>query len=344
MLYVGMDVSSKSLVMHVIDERKRVVARTQVEPSRRSLHRFVGELGEGRKLIAFEAGNQMKWIAEALKQEKLVDIHVVHPTYVKWIHQSSGKTDKVDAKKLAELARGDMLPRKVHIVEGKSRELRELVSARTALMQKRVSLLNTLRGYLKQEGVHLGEKFFAQEHWRSKLEATKMSAPLRAIVGAFRSSIEALTDSEQELQARLLAIKDERVELAQSVPSIGPLTSRVLVSGIDDATRFDGKKAVAKYGALVPTVYQSGEKTQLGRISRDGRHEMRRVLLQCAHTVMRMRTPGSQPLQAFYLRIERRRGKKRALVALARKLLTTVYGVLKSGEPYDPAKLAPYTA
>lgn len=101
---------------------------------------------------------------------------------------------------------------------------------------------------------------------------------------------------------------------------------------------------MANYGALTPTLYQSGEIRQLGRINRDGRLEVRRVLLQGAHTVARLKSQGAKPLQQCYARIARRRGKKIAVVALARKRLTTAYGVLKSGRPYDPHRLQPATA
>ena len=118
MIYVGMDVSSKSFVVHAINERKKVVFKGSIAASREGLASLMKHLGEERKLVVFEAGNQLKWIALWFQRRAGVDLHVVHPNEVKWISQSSGKTDKVDAKKLAELARGDLLPRKVHIVEG----------------------------------------------------------------------------------------------------------------------------------------------------------------------------------------------------------------------------------
>lgn len=80
---------------------------------------------------------------------------------------------------------------------------------------------------------------------------------------------------------------------------------------------------------------------QVGRNNRDGRGEVRRVLLQCAHTVVRMKSAGAKPLQQFYARIAKRRVKKIAIVALARKLVTMAYGVLKSRQPYDPRRLQP---
>ncbi len=340
MVYVGLDVSSKSFVVHVIDEKKRVVKRAEIPATRAGLRALCAELGSERKLVVVEAGNQMKWIADTLQRQSGVTLHVVHPNEVKWIAESGGKkTDKVDAKKLAELARGDLLPRKVHVVEGPTRAMRELVSARTRLMQRRVSLINTLRGYLLQEGVRLSEKFFAQGDWRTQLTRRKVSATSRAIIEAFRPGIEALQDGETALVTELRKLSDDRTRLLETIPSIGVLSARTVVSALDDAARFDNRKCVAKYGALTPTIYQSGDVVQHGRINRDGRQEIRRVLLQCAHGAVRMKSPASAPLRHFYRRLENARGKKKALVALARKLLVICYGVLKSGQPYDPTKL-----
>lgn len=302
---------------------------------------LVRQMGVGPKLVACEAGNQMKWIVETLKKIDGVQVHVVHPNEVKWITESGGKTDRVDAKKLAELARAGMLPRAVHVVEGRVRELRELVSARHQLQSKRIALINTIRGYVYQEGHRLPEKFLAGAAWREQLARLPVSAPLRLILETFMTSIEAVLAAEQRLTARLQAIEDPRCPLLESIPAIGPLAARVLVSALDEAQRFDDQKAVANYGALAPTIYQSGTVRQLGRINRDGRGEVRRVLLQCAHPVARMQSEGAKPLQRFFARIARRRGKKIAVVALARKVLTTAYGVLKSGQPYDPRKLQP---
>jgi transposase len=341
MVYVGMDVSSKSFVVHAIDERKRLVWRGEVAATPSGLKRALREIGEGAKLVVVEAGNQMKWIARELGWRKDVTRHIVHPNEVKWISQSSGKTDKVDARKLAELARGDLLPRKVHVVEGHIRELRELVGARHTLQSKRVALLNTVRAYLKQDGHRLPEKFFQRRDWHQALTKVGVSAVTQQIIETFKTSIDALQQSETALTKRLVAIEDERITRLESIPSIGALSARVVLGALDDARRFDNKKCAAKYGALTPSIYQSGELVHLGRINRDGRHEVRRVLLQCAHTLARMKSAGARPLRAFYERVARRRGKKIAIVALARKLLTTAYGVLKAGKVYDPAKLLP---
>jgi len=341
MVYVGLDVSGKSLVAYAVNERKQRVFMGEQPASRVGLRALLRQVGTGSKLVAFEAGNQMKWVAEALKKMDGVQVHVVHPNEVKWITESRGKTDRVDAKKLAELARAGLLPRAVHVVAGPVRELRELVSARQQLQSKRIALINTIRGYVYQEGHRLPEKFFAGPTWTAKLARLPVSAPLRLIIETFMTSILALVTAEQQLTQQLVAIQDRRCLLLESIPAIGPMASRVVLSAVDEARRFDDQKAVANYGALAPTIYQSGLVRQLGRINRDGRGEVRRVLLQCAHTVVRMKSAGAKPLQQFYARIAKRRGKKIAVVAVARKLLTTAYGVLKSGTPYEPRKLQP---
>jgi transposase len=344
MIYVGMDISSKSFVVHAVNERKKVVFRGETEPTRDALRKLMRDLGRETKLVVMEAGNQLKWIALTLKAIRGVHLHVVHPNELKWISESSGKTDRIDARKMAELARGDLLPRKVHIVEGTVRDLRELVSARHRLQSKRVALINTIRGYMLQEGYKLPEKFFQRADWRLRLEKAKLGEVTKRIVESMMAAVEAIALSEEELTREIVAIKDERIDLLETMPGIGKLSSRVILAALDNAQRFDDRKAVAKYGALTPTIYQSGGVTHMGHINRDGRHEVRRVLLQCAHTVARMKSHAAGPLKAFFEGVMRRRGKKIAVVALARKLLTIAYGVLKSGNPYDPRMLLPVSA
>lgn len=339
MIYVGMDISSKDFMIHAIDERKKVKFKGAISPSRKALRALILELGFEKKVFIFESGNQMKWIADFFKSEG-EEIHVVHPNEVKWITQSGGKkTDKVDAKKLSELGRADMLPRKVHVAEGTARDLRELVGARQTLLSKRVALMNTIRGYLKQESVRLPAKFFTSNEWQVTLIGLKLRQATEIIVANLMYAIEQLQECEKGINTEIQKVSNKKIELIETIPGIGKLSSRILFAALVNAERFDNSKCVANYGALTPTIYQSGGVENLGPINRDGRGEVRRAMLQCAHAVARTKTAAVKPLKEFFERIEKRRGKKRAIVALARKLLTTVYGVLKSGEVYNPAKL-----
>ncbi len=338
-IYVGMDLSSKEFVIHAIDERKKVVLKASIAPTKKAIRELISSLGIEKKLFVFEAGNQMKWIASYFK--KLSEqIHIVHPNEVKWITESGGKkTDQVDARKLAELARADMLPRRVHVADGDARTLRELSSARENLLRKRVSLMNSLRGYLKQEGVRLPVKFFSSPDWQVKLIELKLSTPVEIIVANFMAAIESMVESEKSLLHEIIQIKNTTIERIETIPGIGKLNARILFGALVEAKRFDNSKCVANYGALTPTIYQSGDDLRMGSITRSGRCEIRRSMLQSAHAVARMKSAGAVPLLEFFKRIEKRRGKKRALIALSRKLLTVVYAVWKSEGVYDPSLL-----
>lgn len=338
-IYVGMDISSKEFVVHAINEKKKVIFKGSVIPTKKGIRDLITSLGIESKIFVFEAGNQMKWIADSFKKLG-EDFHVVHPNEVKWIAESGGKkTDKIDARKLAELARADMLPRRVHVAEGKTRTLRELTNARETLLRKRVSLMNSLRGYLKQENVRLPAKFFQANDWQVQLLEMKLIESTQIITAGFMHAIECMVVSEKSIADEIMKINDEVIERIETIPGIGKLTSRILFGALVTADRFDNSKCVANYGALTPTIYQSGDELRMGSVTRAGRKEIRRSVLQCAHAVVRMKTASARPLQDFFNRIERKRGKKRALIALSRKLLTVVYAVWKSEDVYNPKLL-----
>lgn len=339
MIYVGMDISGKEFVIHALNDKKKILFKGSVSPTKKGIRDLIAEFGIESKLFVFEAGNQMKWIADYFK--KLGEnIHIVHPNEVKWIAESGGKkTDQVDARKLAELARADMLPRRVHVAEGKTRTLRELTNARETLLRKRVSLMNSLRGYLRQEGAKLPTAFFKADDWQVQLCEMKLLSSTETIVASFMHAIECMIESEKSIANEIMSIEDEVIDRIETIPGIGKLTSRILFGAIADVKRFENSKCVANYGALTPSIYQSGDECRMGSVTNAGRKEMRRALIQCSHAVVRMKTASAKPLQEFFNRIEKRRGKKRALIALSRKLLTIVYAVWKSEGVYNPTFL-----
>ncbi|GIW55153.1 MAG: hypothetical protein KatS3mg082_1557 [Nitrospiraceae bacterium] len=347
MVDVGWDVSGKSLVASAVNERKPRVFEGEQPASRVGLRTLMRAVGAGATLVVFEAGNQLKWVAETVKKRADVQVPVVHPTEGKGIPAHRGKTDRVDAKKLAELARAGLWPRAVHVGEGPGRARREVVSARQQLQSKRIALITTIRGSVDQEGHRLPEQCFAGPTWRAKLARLPLSAPLKLIIETVLASIAALASRGTAAHGPAVGDEGSPVRPAGDDPRHWPAVGlgAVLVGALDDVPRVDDQQAVAHDGALTPTIDQSGAVRQVGRINRDGRLEIRRVLLPWAQTVARMHSQGAKPLQQFVARIARRRGRRRmAVIALARKLLTTASGVLKSGQPYDPRKVQPATA
>jgi transposase len=341
MRYCGIDIASLSSFVYICDaEGKKILVR-EVKTAKSAFTEVLKPQLKGGLKIAIEAGNQTAWIYEYLV-ELGAEVTVVNPNKVKAIAESRRKTDKIDAKLLCELLRLNALPYPVHMPSQGSRELRGLLVARRQLIQARAKLCNVVRGMLRQDGIILPVRGLKTlKTWNGLLQATYKSSHLPLILKAYYSSFLALTHSLRQLDKEL-AVRgeaDPRIELLKTMPLVGPVAALTLVAAIDDAWRFSSSRKLISYSGLAPTVRQSGERCEYGSISREGRSEIRAVWVQIAHLVAHSDKTPAQPLRRWFLRVAKRRGKKTALVALARRLLCVAFQMLKSGEVYDAKQL-----
>lgn len=341
MNYCGIDLAGVSSYMYVTNERGRRLTAGEVATDKvvfeRRLRRFVRD----GLSIAIEAGNQTAWVYEALI-EMGAKVTVVNPTKVKLIAESRRKTDKIDAKILCELLRLDGLPCPVHVPDRKTRALRGLLVARRQLLSARTKLCNVVRGMLRQEGVRLparGLSTFAA--WRRLLARGFEQPHLCTVVAAYADSFVSLTDSIHDIERELAEYerKDSRAARLQTMPRVGRIASLTFLAAVDDVHRFPSSRKLVGYSGLAPTVRSSGERTVYGSISREGRSELRAVWVQIAHQVAIDTSRPTRPLRTWFNKVARRRGRKTAIVALARRLLVIAYHVLREDAAYDTARL-----
>jgi transposase len=257
---------------------------------------------------------------------------------VKLIAMSRKKTDKVDARILCELLRMDGLPEPVHMPSAEMRGLRGLLVARRQLIRMRTKLQNIVRGMLRQEGVQLARNVLSTfKGWKQLLERGFDHDHLAVIMATYYESFVTITRSiralDKELAAREAA--DPRAARLRTMPKVGPVAALTLLSAVDDVQRFSSSRKLVGYSGLAPSVRQSSERTVYGPISRQGRRELRAVWVQVAHLVAIDQSTATTPLRAWFHRVARRRGRKTAIVALARRLLVIAYQLLKHGTEYD---------
>lgn len=291
--------------------------------------------------IAIEAGNQTAWVYEALI-EMGAKATVVNPAKVKLIAESRRKTDKIDAKILCELLRLDGLPCPVHVPGRETRALRGLLVARRQLVSARTKLCNVVRGMLRQEGIRLPARALSSfVGWR-RIQANGFEqAHLPVVVAAYSDTFVSLTRSIREIEEQLAEREesDSRVAKLKTIPRVGRIASLTFLAAVDDVHRFSSSRKLVGYSGLAPTVRSSGERTQYGSISREGRSELRAVWVQIAHLVAIDKTRATRPLRTWFNKVAKRRGKKTATVALARRLLVIAYHVLRDETEYDAARL-----
>jgi transposase len=340
MHYCGLDVATKSTHVYIENEQGRRVKRLVVPTTPAGLSQALEPYAERGLRMAVEAGNQTGWICDVLR-ELTIKVHVVHPLKVKWIAESKKKTDRVDAQLLAHLLRIGGLPEPVHIPSRRSRELRSLLLARRQLVQMRTKLINIVRGLLRQQQVMLKARALTTARGWARLRGVSVSPAVRQVVDQYEALVTAttmaLTGLEEQLAAR--ATRDDRVRRLETIPGVGPVSAQTLVAAVDTIERFPTAKKLVAYSGLAPSVRASGERVEYGRITKQGRSEIRAVWVQAAHAVMLVKDRAAQPLQRWCERIARRRGKKTAVVALARKLLTIAFHLLREGTTYDTRRL-----
>lgn len=340
MHYCGLDVSTKSTHVYIEDEQGRRVKRAVVATTPAGIDGVLSRYLERGLKVAIEAGGHTAWIYDLLMEQR-AKVHVVHPLKVKWIAESKKKTDRVDAQLLAHLLRIDGLPEPVHMPSWRSRELRGLLRARRQLVGLRTKLINVVRGLLRQQGVTLKARALQSRKGWQRLQLLTLSGSVREIVTAYAATVAATTQALEALDRELLqrAERDPRVRQLESIPGVGAVTAQTLVATVDRIERFAGAKKLVAYSGLAPSVRASGERVEYGRITKQGRSELRAVLVQAAHAALAVQDTAAAPLQRWHARVARRRGKKTALAALARKLLTIAFHLLRDGTRYDPRRV-----
>ncbi len=333
---VGLDISDKWTVVCVISmasgeqvEEGRV--RTRPEDLRR---RFSG-LAPMR--IALEVGAHSPWMSRLL-EELGHEVLVANAGKVALIYRNTRKSDQVDARQLARLARLD--PRLLHPLRHRGEEAQQdlaVLRSRDQMVQVRTGLINHARGVLKASGHRppsCTANVFAQ-----RLEG-QIPEGLEPALGPIVELITQVTETIRRYERQLdqLAERYEITRVLRQVHGVGPVTALAYVLVLEDPTRFRTSRAVGPYLGLVPGLDESGESSPRQRITRQGDVLLRRLLVNCAHYIL---GPFGQDcdLRRYGQRIEARggpRAKKTAAVAVARKLAVLLHRLWITAEVYDP--------
>lgn len=337
-LTAGLDLGDKYSYLCLIDtgsgelvEEGRL--RTTPEDLRR---RFDSE----KKLkVAVEVGTHSTWVSRLLK-ECGHEVLVANARKVRLIYGDKRKTDKLDAQKLARLARVDpeLLYPIAHRGEHSQAHL-ALIHSRDVLVRSRTQLINHVRGTVKSFGARL-PKCSAPSFHKKVADAlpAELSEALEDVVATIGSLTERIGDYERRIERLCRERCPQETGSLRQVPGVGALTALTFVLTLEDPNRFQKSRSVGAYLGLVPGKDQSGESDPGKRISGEGDAMLRRLLVSSAHHILGPFAPDSD-LRRHGERIAERGGKnakKRAVVAVARKLSVVLHRLWITGEVYEP--------
>lgn len=332
MKFVGIDLHKKTIVLCVVNQQKNVLQRTRflcAEPAR--IQKFFRELGPFQAVV--EATASYEWLV-ALLEPLGQRVVLAHPGKLRVIAESVNKSDKLDAQVLAEFLALDLIP-PAYRPTPREREHRVLVRHRVA-QRRRVSQLKVkVRRVLANYNADRRDLFTAAG--AEYLKQVAVSPADRFVLDQFLESLKHAERQLKEAQARLRqfakegpAREQEARELLRSAPGVGEVVSEVVLAEFADWSRFrTGKKACA-YSGLAPGRRESAGKAKDLGITKQGSSLLRWIMVQAAWRAIRV----SLKWQAVYERTRKRRGARKAIVAVARRLLLVLFTLLRTGQPY----------
>lgn len=342
---IGMDIGDKHLHLAVVDDHGETVVRDRIANSEPAIRKWFGRYSGAR--VALEVGTHSPWLSRLLKTINL-EVIVGNPRQIGLISGSNQKNDRIDAEKLARLARVD--PQLLHPVEHRSEATQcglATIRARDVAVGARTSLINSVRGQVKAMGGRMPKG--SAETFHRRIEDVPevlrdAMRPLMRCIEALTKEIAHYDDAIEELCHTVYP----QTETFLQIWGVGEVTSLAYLLTIEHPGRFRKSRDVGPYLGLTRRQDQSGDTDKELRITKAGDQLVRRLLVQCAHRVLSEHGPDTD-LRRVGLRLVERGGgtkkaKRRAVVAVARKLAVLLHRLWVSGEVYEPLRNAPKAA
>jgi transposase len=333
MNYVGIDWAYGRAAWCAMSEAGMIEGEGLIPADEDGLARLVLNLGvEVKACVEMMSG--AVWVKDQLELAGW-SVEVAHARKVRDIAPLACKTDKVDARVLAELCRRELVPA-VWVASLADRAIRERLRRRAHLVKLRTSAKNRIFGLLTQFGLRISLRRLRQPDMMELLER-------RGVPKVWRDSIQQHLAQIDELDRRIdpidrelapIARSDPRARLLQTIPGVGPLIGLTFAAEIGDVSRFSTASKLVGYAGLAPRISQSGERSATGRLSKAGSRTLRWAAVEAANQAWR----PSNPFHEHYRRMAERHGKNPAKSSVARKLLITSWHMLSREQVFQPSR------
>ena len=333
--YAGLDVSLRSVAICVVDESGKVRLEVKVDADVNSIAQRLFEFGAQGLRVGLEAGTLTQYLTHGLRGLGF-DVACMEARQVAaTLSAMRNKTDRNDAHGIAQILRtGWYNP--VHVKSMESHEVRALLSSRRVILAKCVDLENEIRGLLKVFGVRLSSHV---PHGAYDEAVRPLAQSQPALMRALLPLLEARlmlyrTYLKLDNEVKAVVRADSVCRRLMTVPGVGAITALTFRAAIDDPTRFKSSRNVAAHFGLTPRRFQSGETDNTGHISYAGDTDVRSALYTAAHALV-TRSNRWCTLKAWGVRLTKTRGRRRAVIAVARKLAVILHRMWIDGTEFQ---------
>jgi transposase len=333
--YVGLDVSMKTTFISIVNQEKKIVFESEVITDPCTIFSAI----KGTKLdienCAIESGAISHWLVKELLKRKIPVVCVDSRKMAKILSININKTDKNDARLIAEALRCGFYS-EVHQKNQEDAEMQILMGTRRTLIEVSTKLKNTIRGHLKIFGIRLGtasnKKFdnLVRSALQNKPEVVQLG--LKSLLETFKCTNNEIEFLEKKIEE--MAKEDEDVKLLTTIPGVGVITAFTFKTCLGDPSRFKRSRSVGAYFGMTPTQYSSGDIVKQGKVSKCGNSEVRSLLNEAAFSII-YSTKSWNRIKAWGLKIKKKKGHKKAMMAVGRKLSVLMYRMLISRKQFE---------
>lgn len=337
-MVVGLDLGDKFSLLCILNDQAEVIEESRVRTTPEGLQKRFASLPPCR--VALEVGTHSPWVQRLLKGLGH-EVLVANPRKLRLIYQNESKDDRLDAEKLARLARVD--PKLLHTIQHRDSQSQEdlaVLRSRQSLVEARTKLVNHVRGSVKSVGARLQGCSTASFH---KQALGQLPPGLRPALTPIVETIADLSRRIQRYDKQVQQLAEQRypqTDLLRQVAGVGHLTALWFVLVIGDPHRFSSSRHVGSYLGLRPRKNQSGKGDPELRITKVGDSELRRLLVTAGQYILGAFGPDTD-LRRWGLALAqrgRKNAKKRAVVAVARKLAVLLHALWLNAEVYEPLR------
>lgn len=342
-LFFGVDLHKRQFTVYMMnsnEEGSYDVFRTDED----GYNSFMKILEKGKQSgfkinVAVESTGNTRYFKNKIESIGVV-VKVINTMKFKVVNESINKTDKRDAKTIAEFLKKDVLP-EARLCSEDSELLRRLVNVRSVMVSTKVKMKNQIHGILLGMGIETKSGQLNSKKGRlqilNELKASNNHNIIEILVNNIEDIERNIKNIEKEMEE--LTKEDRVVEILKSISGTGKICAITVRSQIDDIKRFDHYKKMSSFAGLVPWVKCSDEKKYYGNITKRGPSELRVALVQMVLGMIRCKDEKDNILMIQYRNIKKRKGSGKALIATARKLTKLIWTLLTNDELYDKGKL-----
>ena len=331
--YAGLDLSMEMTHICVVDAEGRKIGAACVDSTPEAIAAALDRYGPVERAV-IETGRMTPWVARGLRELGVaimcIDARQAHQSLKA---MKANKTDPHDAAGLAQLARTGFY-KEVHVKSPTAHGVRSVITARAHLVEARVRLDNTIRGLCATFGIRpgagQGERFLARV--QAAVAVPGLGEAVASLLRARTGLVDEIRRMDRELKA--ISTASPACQALMSIPGVGVQTSAAFAAAVDEAGRFKRSRTAGAYFGLVPRRHQSGELDWTGRITEQGDGTVRKLLYEAANSIL-TRTRQTFALKTWALKIAKRRGLKKARVALARRLAVIMHAMLRDGTLFE---------